>query len=113
MPEFADTADWAGRHGFLPVTLNRWGKGETVPSFDSMADLADELGRSFVEILLAAKVITADEAGGHPVQHTPKVTPEQAIQMSGLKPRTKDTLLYLLGQLEEKGNPELALEVKD
>lgn len=115
MPDNADGKltynSWSQKHGLAAGNFGRWKNGME-PTVERMSELADALGRPFVDILVAARVLTEDEIGIEPVRHSTILTPEEAIEMSNLNPKIKESLLGLLDQLEQRGNPELGLEVE-
>jgi hypothetical protein len=54
---------WSWQHGLQGPTVSRWARG-TEPSFAAMRAVAHALGRPMLDVLVAAKMITEDEAGG-------------------------------------------------
>lgn len=55
---------WCRQHGIPDPTVLRWGRG-IEPDFRSLRRVADALGRSVLDVLVAGEYLTPEEANGH------------------------------------------------
>lgn len=100
---------WARRTGVASdATTSRWASGESRPSMDILAKIADALNVSLVDVLLAAKAITPEEAGGRTPHPYEPISPEDAIMLDPTLPA--DAKQHLLGLLKLVRGPGVTFE---
>lgn len=95
---------WCDQHpGIQAPTVSRWRTG-TEPRLSALRDVADALGRPLLEILVAAGILTPEEAGGYvvPAPEVPSI--DAAIKLdpnlSDLQRRTLRDILKSLRDVE-------------
>lgn len=84
---------WCREHGLSPATVSRWQTG-VEPKIDAIRLVATGLRRPILDVLVAARLLSPDEAAGHDGGPPPAPTIEAALKNDPAIPRGLRPVLH-------------------